>query len=255
MTIKEKVSGRRPRASERLRYRMKELCELTGLERQTIHFYIQEGLVPEGKKTGRNMAYYDDEHLARLKLVRQLQEEQFLPLRAIKAILGGRPTGFSSAQRQLISDVKSRLGPQTDPASREADLVPIKELSGELGVPAKDVEELVVHGLLHARGEGPKRAVRREDAWIATAWAELSRAGLSRERGFSPAHLVLIDQALTDLFARERDLFFERLASVEPEELARIIERVLPILADLVGRLHTHKAKGFFALATARAAS
>ena len=37
-------------------YRMKDLCELTGLPRQVIHFYIQQGLVPPGVKTGRNMA-------------------------------------------------------------------------------------------------------------------------------------------------------------------------------------------------------
>ncbi len=234
---------------------MKELCELTGLERQTIHFYINEGLVPEGHKTGRNMAYYDEAHLSRLRLIKQLQEEQFLPLRAIKAILGGRPTGFSTAQRQLISEVKLRLTPQAEPSGREAELVAIKDLSSELGVPAKDIEELVQNGLLHARGEGAKRAVRREDAWIATVWAELSRAGLSRERGFSPAHLVLIDQAVTDLFARERDLVFERLADVEPAELAEIIERTLPILGDLLGKLHMHKAKGFFALANSRATS
>lgn len=234
---------------------MKELCEATGLERQTIHFYIHEGLVPEGKKTGRNMAYYDEEHLSRLRLIKQLQEEQFLPLRAIKAILGGRPTGFSSAQRQLIAEVKARLAPAAGADQDEAVLVPIRELSAELGVPAKDVEELVEHGLLLARGEGSGRSIHRRDAWLAAAWAELSRAGLTRDRGFAPAHLVLIDQALTELFARERDLFFEQLAKVEPAELARIIERVLPILADLLGRLHTHKAKDFFSLGSARTAS
>ena len=31
---------------ERWRYRMKDLCEATGLPRQAIHFYIQQGLLP-----------------------------------------------------------------------------------------------------------------------------------------------------------------------------------------------------------------
>ena len=35
-------------------YRMKDLCEATGLPRQAIHFYIQQGLLPAGRKTGRN---------------------------------------------------------------------------------------------------------------------------------------------------------------------------------------------------------
>ena len=32
---------------------MKDLCAQTGLSRQAIHFYIQQGVVPEGKKTGQ----------------------------------------------------------------------------------------------------------------------------------------------------------------------------------------------------------
>ena len=68
-------------------YRMKDLCRLTGLPRQVIHFYIQQGLVPEGHKTGRNMAYYGDEHVRRVRLVRTLQHERFLPLKASRALL------------------------------------------------------------------------------------------------------------------------------------------------------------------------
>lgn len=48
----------REAAEERYPYRMKDLCELTGLGRQAIHFYIQRELLPPGYKTGRNMAYY-----------------------------------------------------------------------------------------------------------------------------------------------------------------------------------------------------
>jgi DNA-binding transcriptional MerR regulator len=86
---------------------MRDLCQATGLERQTIHFYIQEGLLPEGKKTGRNMAYYGEDHLERLRLIKKLQEERFLPLRAIRAVLGGKSGGFSKEQRKLLADVKT----------------------------------------------------------------------------------------------------------------------------------------------------
>ena len=57
-------------------FKMKDLCERTGLERQVIHFYIQQGLLPEGKKTGRNMAYYGEQHVERVKLIRKLQHER-----------------------------------------------------------------------------------------------------------------------------------------------------------------------------------
>ena len=102
-------------------YRMKDLSELTGLPRQVIHFYIQQGLVPEGHKTGRNMAYYSDEHVERIRLVRQLQEERFLPLKAIRAALRGEDDHFTPAQRTLLLEVKERLaGTVAAPEHREA---------------------------------------------------------------------------------------------------------------------------------------
>ena len=89
-------------------YKMKDLCERTGLGRQAIHFYIQRGLLPPGHKTGHNMAYYSEVHLERIQLIRKLQHERFLPLDAIKAILdeqelsaGGCPPSFSVNQKSF----------------------------------------------------------------------------------------------------------------------------------------------------------
>jgi hypothetical protein len=60
---------------------------------------------------------------------------------------------------------------------------------------------------------------------------------------------VLLDQAIADLFARERDLLFERLSSLSAADLASIIERALPILADCLGKMHTQKARDLLLLA------
>ncbi len=234
--------------------RMKDLCQLSGLERQTIHFYIQEGLLPEGKKTGRNMAYYSPEHLERLRLIKQLQEERFLPLRAIRAVLGGKAgAGFSREQRKLLAEVKARLlraprGRALVSASA-TDFVDVDEAARAHGVSRADVVEMIELGLLSAESRDGGYRVRRDDTWLVTAWADLARAGLSRERGFSPRDLLLVDEAVSELFAKERELFLERLLGLAPDEIASLIERVLPILGDLVARLHTQKARDTFALA------
>ena len=56
-----------PLDRERYRYKMKDLADATGLDRQGIHFYIQQGLVPEGYKTSRNMGWYSEAHVERMK--------------------------------------------------------------------------------------------------------------------------------------------------------------------------------------------
>ncbi len=90
-------------------YKMADLCRLTGLPRQAIHFYIQQGLVPPGHKTGRNTARYGEPHVERIRVVKELQADRFMPLKAIRAVLDGRDDEPHPAQRTLLVGVKQRL--------------------------------------------------------------------------------------------------------------------------------------------------
>ena len=137
----------RPRDPE-FPYRMKDLCDRTGLSRQVIHFYVEQGLLPEGRKTGRNMAYYAESHVERIKLIRQLQHERFLPLRAIRAVLDEEDEGLSKEQRRLLVDVKHRLGSLGIAGSDEPSLVPLQPLLLRAGVSRADAEGLAKAGIL-----------------------------------------------------------------------------------------------------------
>ena len=73
--------------------KMKQLAEASGVSAGTIKHYLREGLLGNGDavvKTSRNMAYYPPEFVERIKLIKQLQEERFMPLSVIKSMLGGQ---------------------------------------------------------------------------------------------------------------------------------------------------------------------
>ena len=90
--------------------RMRDLVRESGLPRETIHFYMQQGLLPKALKTGRNTALYTQEHLERLRRIRELQERQFLPLKAIRAILDDTADeGFTPEQEDLVRRVRATL--------------------------------------------------------------------------------------------------------------------------------------------------
>ena len=66
--------------------KMKQLSEASGVSAGTIKHYLREGLLGDGRevvKTSRNMAYYPPEFVERIKLIKQLQEERFMPLAVI----------------------------------------------------------------------------------------------------------------------------------------------------------------------------
>ena len=71
--------------------KMRDLAAASGVSAGTIRHYLREGLLPEPVKTSRNMAWYSPDFVDRIKLIKQLQEERFMPLRAIKSVLDEDP--------------------------------------------------------------------------------------------------------------------------------------------------------------------
>jgi DNA-binding transcriptional MerR regulator len=63
-------------------YDLKELCRLAQVTPRTVHFYIQQGVLPPAGSRGPGVRYTQG-HLARLRLVKCLQREH-LPLAEIR---------------------------------------------------------------------------------------------------------------------------------------------------------------------------
>ncbi|MBI2392230.1 MAG: MerR family transcriptional regulator [Deltaproteobacteria bacterium] len=228
-------------------YRMRDLCERTGLPRQVIHFYIQQGLVPEGHKTGRNMAYYGDEHVERVLLVRRLQHERFLPLKAIRALLDDRDEAFSPAQRKQLREVQAHLPPTLRARDERPSMVDATELLGQLGLQRDDLDGMVEIGLLAtAIGEDGRTRIAREDAWLLELWADVRRAGLSPELGFTSRDLAIYEAVVSQMFQRETQLPSSRLEGLPPERAAELLDRALPLVHAFIARYHIERAKGFF---------
>lgn len=234
-----------PLDREAFPYRMKDLCEMTGLPRQVIHFYIQQGLVPEGHKTGRNMAYYGDEHVRRVRLVRTLQHERFLPLKAIRALLDEQDAAFSPAQRRLLGEVKERLGFARRPI---ASPVPAAPVLARAGLDRADLDELAEAGVLGvSEDDAGQPIVSSEDTWILDRWGELRAAGFTRELGFRGSDFAIYEEALSTLLQKETELVTRRMGHLPADRVAAIVERALPLLDDFLARYHAAKVRDFFA--------
>ncbi len=93
-------------------YRISDLENLSGIPRRTIHFYFQQGLMPPPLKTGKTMAYYDDGHLERLKMI-QSARKKGLPIVAIKSQLSSLEAKAGAAKVAEKREKKSR-----EPAKR-----------------------------------------------------------------------------------------------------------------------------------------
>ncbi len=89
-------------------YTLQDLADLTGVTARTIRFYVAQGLLPSPGRVGPGVTYGPG-HLARLKLIRQLQREH-LPLAEIRSRLESLP---DAAVVALVDAPQPATGPSS----------------------------------------------------------------------------------------------------------------------------------------------
>jgi DNA-binding transcriptional MerR regulator len=222
--------------------RMRDLTAKTGLSRQAIHFYIEQGLVEPPEKTGETMAYYTPAHVERILLVKKLQEEHFLPLKAIRAMLDDKPGDLSRAQMRVLREVKAKL-PATTTAHDPDARVELGALLARTGLARKDVTALEHHGLVKVvRGH-----VTEDHAWRIELWADVRAAGFTEELGFTPEVLLIFERGVDRMFAEEKRVLLNMAAGLPASRVAGLVERALPLIHTYLARLHDSKVRALFA--------
>ncbi|WP_054692887.1 MerR family transcriptional regulator [Syntrophomonas palmitatica] len=126
--------------------KISELVAASGVSKQTIHYYLREGLLSPPVKTSRNMAYYDDRHIAEISLIKELQEKRYFPLAVIKVIMDGRREGKDmDAADHLRAIDELFVGEGPDSSER---CLTQAEFINETGLTESVVEILIEQGLI-----------------------------------------------------------------------------------------------------------
>ena len=209
--------------------KMKELAEASGVSAGTIKHYLREGLLPDPVKTSRNMAYYPAEFVERIRLIKQLQEERFMPLRHIKAVLDQDPR-----RARALVELEDRILERA--LQGEGKRVSAAELRRRYDMPQEVLERLAELGVLtpNSRGYGPR------DVEIVEAISRFRAGGYDERIGFTVYDTLRYKRALEELVKEEVQLLMERLGDVDPEQAADLIGAGAQPLRDLIGALH-HK--------------
>ncbi len=120
-----------------------ELAHLSGLPSRTIRFYNTQGMLPPPIMHGR-VAYYNQEHLLVLSIIKELKEQQQLPLESIKQLLEVRA---KHGDVQMNLALKQRLLRPLTSNAQEVQLSK-RALMQQSGASEARIDELVGQGLL-----------------------------------------------------------------------------------------------------------
>jgi DNA-binding transcriptional MerR regulator len=217
--------------------KMKELEARTGIGREAIRFYIREGMLPEPERPKRNVAFYSEDHVRRLRAIRKLQEEKFLPLSVIKSVINSEAFDALAAGQAMpgIDDLLPAL--VYGVAAKDALLV---DVVASTGLDAREIRELHGRGVVEIRASEGREWVDFRDAAVLQTWAGLRRAGFTRERGFGVEMLRRYVE-FTEWLAREEVKGFVDgfAADTDAGTAADIAARGIALANELITRLHT----------------
>ena len=210
-------------------YRMRDLVRLAGTPAPTIHFWLQQGLLPAARKTAGNQALYAEDTVRRLLWIRSLQHEMHLPLRSIRWVLE-RHGELPIAEIRALQALGSLLE-EPDPVATAADLAGVGE-----HVTADDVAGLRRLGVI-----APSGPLSTSDVRIIELTSALRQAGFTEAAGFSIENMALYRDAVEHLVQEELARIIEPvLDRHDPATLRDLVNRGFPLANQLLALLH-HK--------------
>jgi DNA-binding transcriptional MerR regulator len=211
---------------------MSELAERSGVSAGTIKHYLREGLLGDGEevvRTSRNMAYYPPEFVERIRLIKRLQVQRFMPLRVIRDLLGNDP-----GRAARLIDLEDRILARAI-AARETGRVSRASVRETYAMPENVLDRLEELGVLTPNDLG----YDTDDVGIIEAISRFREGGYEQAIGFTVYDTLRYQKALEPLVEEEVRVLLIRLAGrVEVERAARIISSGAQPLRGLIGAMH-----------------
>jgi DNA-binding transcriptional MerR regulator len=209
--------------------KMRELSEASGVSSGTIKHYLREGLLPEPVKTSRNMAYYPAEFVDRIKLIKQLQEERFMPLKVIKGMLDDDPDR-AKALVELEDRILERALAGDEKRTSAA------EVRRRYDVPQEVLKRLEELGILGSTSRGYSVS----DVKIVEAISRFRAGGYDERIGFTVYDTLRYKRVLQDLVKEEVRVLMDRLAGeMDTDAAVELIEAGSEPLQELIAALHS----------------
>ena len=206
--------------------KMKELESRTGVSREAIRFYIREGLLPEPEKPKKNVAHYSEEHVQKIRLIKQLQEEHYLPLKIVKSVMNNSSSGMHEMSR-ILPGLMTDIAPGAD--------VSISEAANQSGLSSEQIRELDGIGAITL---GELGVSPRDLAFLKT-WGEAQQQGFNENNGFDAGFLSQFVASSRQLAAFEVSHFFESFSDLDGQSAADLGADGINYANRLLTQMHT----------------
>jgi DNA-binding transcriptional MerR regulator len=215
--------------------KISELVQRTHVSKETVHYYVREGLLPKPRKRGRNIADYDAGYVERIRLIKELQDRYFLPLAIIKNILKYQkksPEGQSllSLRREYFRPVDQLL-----PSEVEGEEAFLK--ATELG--RRWLARMEEWGIISPEIRNGRKIYSQDDITLGKLVLEMDRVGIGVKDGFDAEALKHYRDLFREIVVMSHKYYFEAtLGKLPPEEFSRRIVQGREIMSTFFYHLY-----------------
>lgn len=172
--------------------KISQLVKQTGVPKETIHFYIREGLLRKPRKSGVNSAEYNETYVDQIQLIKDLRDNYYLPIPEIKKII--KDFRKQSPSDQAVSQFHSRF-------FRPAERMFANEIKGreafcqETGLGKKWLAKAEEWGVITPDIlEDGEVVYSPDDVAVGKLMVNMDRLGFGPKDGFDPEDLRYIGE-------------------------------------------------------------
>jgi DNA-binding transcriptional MerR regulator len=196
-----------------------ELVKITSVSKETIHYYIREGVLRKPHKTGKNTADYNESFIDQIRTIKALRENYFLPIPVIKKLIKkqkSRNRSEKSSFQFLIENF------------RPLDQLISSEISGRepfmktTGLSEKWLLKMQEWNVITSEKQNDEDFYSQDDVIIGKLIADMDRIGIGPRDGFNPEELKNFTAVLRKFVAKNLEHYMQAgWDKMSPEELKK----------------------------------
>ena len=212
--------------------RISELVKRTGVPKETIHFYIRQGLLRKPRKSKVNSAVYNERHVNLIQLIKDLRDYYYLPIPQIKKII--KKFKKQSPSDQAVSQFHSRFFKPADRLFATA-ILGEDNFCRETGLGRKWLQKAQLWGLIEPNVlDNGDVVYAPDDVAVAKLMVDMDRLGFGPKDGHDPEDLRYIAEFVKkyvgDIFNKYYQENLEKLTSTEYDGKASQFNEVISLL-------------------------
>ena len=197
--------------------KISELAERTRVPKETIHYYLREGVLRKPRKIGKNIADYNENYVEQIRIIKQLQEHYFLPLSVIKKIIR-RHRKQSPSEKYSVNFLSEYFRPLDRLIA--ASITGREAFREATGLSAKWLAKFEEWGIIGFEMHEEKPVYAPDEVILGKLIVSMDHLGFGPKDGYDPEELHIIADFVRDYVKRSQRNFYQTsLERLSPEEI------------------------------------